>query len=163
MPTSSWFCFLHKKKNDCNARENNLKLVHLRCISLNYACEAMVFSKQPYSKGQNAFTRHHKNLLGSFKISLNIFLSNRHKIHSGRRCSLIKHYLLLCNYNRTNGFELYRNKHGKAQQWSQNTNRRNQSNMLTGTDASKWVYFITRSPWVSFSVSFVPTNSSVQN
>lgn len=37
----------------------------------------MVFSKQPYSKGQNVLTRHHKNLLGSFKISLNLFLSNR--------------------------------------------------------------------------------------
>lgn len=69
--------FISFTNNDCNARENNLQLVHLSCISLNYACKAMVFSKQPYSKGQNTFTRHHKNLLGSFKISLNSFLSNR--------------------------------------------------------------------------------------
>lgn len=66
--------FVSFTSNDYNARENNLKLIHLSCISLNYAGKAMVFSKQPYGEGQNAFTRHHKSLLESFRVSLNPFL-----------------------------------------------------------------------------------------
>ena len=69
--------FVSFTSNYYNARENNLKLIHLSCIGLNYAGKAMVFSKQPYGKGQNAFTRPHKSLSESFRIYLNPFLTEQ--------------------------------------------------------------------------------------
>lgn len=59
MLTASWV-FFSFTSNDYNATESNLKLSHLNC--LNYAGKGMVSSGQPYSEGQNAFTRHHQSL-----------------------------------------------------------------------------------------------------
>lgn len=142
---------------------------NLSHIGSNYAGKAMVFSKQPYGKGQNAFNSCHKSLLKSFRIALNPFFTEQSQ-NTLRQQMFSQDYLFLSMHNYSTGEQ-------NKQLWSEKPKTLRCTAIFSNRAHEEpkqyadrhWslkelsVFYHKISLVGHLSVSFAPTNFSAQN